>query len=339
MLKAEVEAEELEKKAKAEMKNKNFENALSLFEDAKKIYVGLNFKGKIMYIEKQLAALRKVIEYEKSNGRPEVKVLKDDTAVKHSEAYSKKALEIKEGAVMNDRELSLAEIRRAKLRERIESGQNVDEREEIRTQTIEDREEQRRKERLEEEKKQKLREEEAEKKRILKEQADWALEQAKMAMKYEKFDEAKTHYKEAIENMKALGWFDHVGVLYDEIRNIENIKAERMRKSKEETLIKKRSEEEFQSRVDDVLTEKKKEEEKRLARLKALPPEIKQTLAKVMLLKEKAEKEERAKVIQRALGRYQYILELYKSIPTDKIDLTNEIAEIEKKIAKLGAKK
>ena len=55
------------------------------------------------------------------------------------------------------------------------------------------------------------------------------------------------------------------------------------------------------------------------------------------MLKLKAQKEENVN-IKRALGRYQYILDLLESIPSDKINLTNEISEVNKKIEELQLK-
>jgi len=41
---------------------------------------------------------------------------------------------------------------------------------------------------------------------------------------------------------------------------------------------------------------------------------------------------------QRAINRYQYVLELYHAIPPDKLDLTGEKFEIKKKIDDLKSK-
>ena len=41
----------------------------------------------------------------------------------------------------------------------------------------------------------------------------------------------------------------------------------------------------------------------------------------------------------RVIGRYEYILEIYKSIPKEMQDFSNEIYEIEKKISSLQSKK
>ena len=53
---------------------------------------------------------------------------------------------------------------------------------------------------------------------------------------------------------------------------------------------------------------------------------------------EKAEKEEKLGKFSRVLGRYEYILEIYMSIPKDVKNFSNEIYEIEKKISTLRSK-
>ena len=68
-------------------------------------------------------------------------------------------------------------------------------------------------------------------------------------------------------------------------------------------------------------------------------PEVKKKLEKIKLLKEKAAKEEKLGKFPRVIGRYEYILELYKSIPKDIIDLSAEILEIEKKLSIIRTKK
>ena len=72
--------------------------------------------------------------------------------------------------------------------------------------------------------------------------------------------------------------------------------------------------------------------------MQGLPPDIKNVLEKINMLKYKAEKEEKASKYERALNRCQYILELYSSIPPDKLDLTSQIFEIKKKIDDLKSK-
>jgi hypothetical protein len=57
------------------------------------------------------------------------------------------------------------------------------------------------------------------------------------------------------------------------------------------------------------------------------------------LLVEKADKEEKLGKYTRVIGRYEYILEIYNSIPKDIGDFSQQIYEIEKKIAVLQTKK
>ena len=52
----------------------------------------------------------------------------------------------------------------------------------------------------------------------------------------------------------------------------------------------------------------------------------------------KAEREESMNKFSRVLARYQYILQLYESIPKDSIDLSIKVSEIEQKIIELKAK-
>ena len=107
---------------------------------------------------------------------------------------------------------------------------------------------------------------------------------------------------------------------------------------KEEFIKKKKREKEFQERVNVVLAEKKKAEDERLAKLRALPPEIQNKIKRARDALQKAEKEQEMSKLKRALGRYEYALELYKSITTDKIDLSKDITETENKITQLKSK-
>ncbi|GAG55086.1 unnamed protein product, partial [marine sediment metagenome] len=60
------------KQAKEELKNKNYEVSKSLFEKARDIYLQLNYMGKVNVIEKQLAQIKRVIEYEQRSKKEPV---------------------------------------------------------------------------------------------------------------------------------------------------------------------------------------------------------------------------------------------------------------------------
>ena len=104
------------------------------------------------------------------------------------------------------------------------------------------------------------------------------------------------------------------------------------------TTVRTKSEQDFQKRVEKVLSEKQRVQEKQHAQQTLLPPEMRKNLEKVKMLLEKAAREEGLGKIPRVIGRYEYILELYKSIPKDTLDLSEKIVEIENKIALLRTK-
>ncbi len=131
-----------------------------------------------------------------------------------------------------------------------------------------------------------------------------------------------------------LGFHGKNGMINQRIARIRNlIKFEEQGAS-----VRKKREKDFQNRVQEVLNEKQRYEEKQLAQQRELPPEIKKILEKVKMLIVKSEREEKLGKYTRVIGRYKYILELYKSIPQDSIDLSNEISEIEKKFSFITTK-
>ena len=132
-----------------------------------------------------------------------------------------------------------------------------------------------------------------------------------------------------------LGFHGKIGMLNQRISRVKNL----IKLGERETTIKTKNEQEFQNRVERVLSEKQRQQEKQLAQQRALSPEVRNILEKIKMLSEKAEKEEKLGKYQRVVGRYEYIIELYKSIPEDLMDLSNNIVEIEKKISFLRTKK
>ena len=56
------------------------------------------------------------------------------------------------------------------------------------------------------------------------------------------------------------------------------------------------------------------------------------------MLMDKAEKETQMNKLQRAIGRYQIIIDLYHSVPKETIDLSQKVAEIESKMSDLKSK-
>ena len=131
-----------------------------------------------------------------------------------------------------------------------------------------------------------------------------------------------------------LGFQGKIGMINQRIAQLKNL----VNYEKQDTVVRTKGEIEFQQRADEVLKEKEKYLDKKISEQKALPPEMKRKLEQIGLLVEKAEKEEKLGKFSRVLGRYEYILEIYMSIPKDVKNFSNEIYEIEKKISTLRSK-
>jgi len=168
--------------------------------------------------------------------------------------------------------------------------------------------------------------------------AEKAVDLGKLAVKRNEYNVAKQWYKDSIDIFKDLGYFDVVGGLYKERENIENLNVEYLKSVRQKAQERELREKKFQQRVDDVLTEKEKARQIELSKMAELPLEIKETLDKAQLLTDKAEKELQMNKFQRAIGRYQIIIDLYRSVPKDKIDLSEKVSEIEQKISELKSK-
>jgi len=167
---------------------------------------------------------------------------------------------------------------------------------------------------------------------------DKAVDLGKLAVKRKDFNTAKKWYKDSIDIFKDLKLFDVVGELYKERENIENLKVEHLKSVRQQAQAQELKEGKFQKRVDDILTEKEKAEEERRAIIRALPRDIQEKLEKAKMLMEKAEKETQMNKYQRAIERYQIIIDLYRSIPKDTIDLSKNVAEIELILSDLNSK-
>ena len=164
------------------------------------------------------------------------------------------------------------------------------------------------------------------------------LSKGNQSLQHKDYNEAKSLYKQAIELFTQLGWRDQITLLRNELLNIDRYKKEEELKLERATLKKLEEEREFQKKVSSVLSEKQRYKAKLQQRQLALSPEIKNKLEKAELTKAKAEKEESMNKFSRVLARYQYILQLYESIPKDSIDLSIKVSEIEQKILELKAK-
>jgi mevalonate kinase len=169
----------------------------------------------------------------------------------------------------------------------------------------------------------------------LEKEAERLEKQSKNEFGKKNFISAISLIKEAKDIYSKLGFQGKIGMIDKRIAQLNNL----VKFEKQDSDMKTKGEEVFQKRVDEVIKEKQRYTEKILSEQRILPPEIKRKLERIDLLVEKAEKEEKLKKYSRVIGRYEYILEIYNSIPKDIGDFSQRIYEIEKKIAMLQTKK
>ncbi|MDX1798812.1 MAG: hypothetical protein R3255_09200 [Candidatus Lokiarchaeia archaeon] len=131
-----------------------------------------------------------------------------------------------------------------------------------------------------------------------------------------------------------LGYHGKIGMLDKRITQLRNL----VNYEKLDYFEKTKSEVDFQKRSEKAIQEKKRYNDLKIAEQKFLSPDMKQKLEKINLLLHKVEKEEKLGKYLRVLGRYEYLLELYKSIPSDIVNFSKEISELEKKIATIRDK-
>lgn len=344
------EAEELLDKGNHCIKNQEFEDAKFFYEKSMEIFKELGWQNQVKILEKEISNIEKYRE-ELQNKQEEqtIKSKEIDEQVKKISAHDREEklqkptsdyLKTIDDQVEPERKriLEEAEMRRKKLRLRAEKSIKKQKEEEYSQSLMTEMEKKRKKveeKQLQESKKQ---EEKKTKEEFLLDQANRKLDQAKGLVDNKEFENAKSLYREAIDIFKTLGWFNQVDVLYEEIKNIERYKMQHLAKLREQEKLKKKEEEQFQKRVKEIMSEKEKEKKQRLAQMKNLPPALQKDLQKAKLLLSKAEKEKTMGKLQRVKGRYDYVLKIYRSIPKEKLDLSNDITELEKKISQIESK-
>ena len=168
----------------------------------------------------------------------------------------------------------------------------------------------------------------------LEKEAENLEKQSKEEFTKKNFVLAITLLEEAKEIYSKLGYQGKIGMINKRIAQLKNL----VKFEKQDTVVKTKGEVEFQKRVDKVIGEKERYYDKKMTEQKALHPEMKKKLEKINLIIAKAEKEEKLGKYPRVLGRYEYLLELYKSIPKDIMNFSKEIYELEKKLATMRGK-
>lgn len=168
----------------------------------------------------------------------------------------------------------------------------------------------------------------------LEKEAERLEKQSKEEFAKKNFVAAVSFLEAAKELYEKLGFQGKIGMINQRIAQVKNL----VKYETKDSIVKTKGETEFQKRVDKVLEEKDRYIDKKLYDQKAVTPEIKSKLEQIAMMLEKAEKEEKLGKISRVIGRYEYILEIYKAIPKELMDFSNEINEIEKKLSSVRLK-
>ncbi|MHA2181225.1 MAG: hypothetical protein ACXAAH_07360 [Promethearchaeota archaeon] len=169
----------------------------------------------------------------------------------------------------------------------------------------------------------------------LENEAEKLEKQSKIEFSKKSFISAISLLEEAKNIYSKLGFEGKISMIDQRISRLNNL----VKFEKQDLAIKTKGEEALQKRADEVIKEKQRYTEKKLSAQRAIPPEIQRKLERIDLIIKKAEKEEQLGKYPRVIRRYEYILEIYNSIPNDIGDFSPQINEIEKKIAILHTKK
>ncbi|MFX1328557.1 MAG: hypothetical protein ACFE91_10545 [Promethearchaeota archaeon] len=168
----------------------------------------------------------------------------------------------------------------------------------------------------------------------LEKEAENLEKQSKEEFNQKNFVLAISKLEEAKDIYSKLGYQGKIGMIIKRIAQLKNL----VKFEKQDAFVKTKGEEQFQKRVDKILEEKQQYIDNKLKEQKTLTPEMKRKLEKINLIIEKAEKEERLGKFQRAGGRYEILLEIYKSFPREIINFSKQIYEIEQKLVSIRKK-
>lgn len=168
----------------------------------------------------------------------------------------------------------------------------------------------------------------------LENEAEQLEKRSKEEFSQKNFNSAIAYLEEAREIYTKLGFQGKIGMISQRIARLRNL----VQRETKDSFVKTQKESEVQQQVDNVIKEGEMDIDKKMTEQKVIPPEIKRKLDKVSMILEKAEKEEKFGKYSRVISRYEYILELYRAIPKDLLNLSNEIYTIEKKLSDLRLK-
>lgn len=336
-------AEEALDKGNQCIQDKNFKSAKNFYKESIELFKKLGWTRQIQIIEKELDNIDNYAKKHQNNSPKGKKRYGRSVPISrsHHKSFYNQTPSTNTNTIDREKDndiLTPEDRRRIEIRERTERRIREAKESQKSSHRIAQRQKEiKRKKQKEKEGIKKIQEKKQKEDQLLKE-AEKFLDRAKNNVDNNKFDEAKEFYRQAIKIFKELGWFSQVDNLYNEIKNLEKYKIDYLRKQKQKEERINKQKEDFQRRIEKVKKEKNEAEKRRLEKIKTLSEENKKKLEKAKLLLEKAEKEEKRGKLKRAISRYEIIIDLYKSLPQEKIDLSNDISEIKSKLSELRSK-
>jgi len=160
------------------------------------------------------------------------------------------------------------------------------------------------------------------------------MEQGKKSVVTRHYDDALYFYGEASKKFREINWAQQADMLDKELQNIKKLHQEYEEKLKREAEDRRKSQAEFDERARKLQAEqdakKKREEEER----NKLSPELQRKVETAQMTKEKAKELEEKQKYDKALARYEYLLELYQELGSNIIS-ANDTIVIRQKIEEL----
>lgn len=342
---SEIKGNEILEIARSLVLEDKFDESVKLYNEAYNIFNQLNYNYECKQILWQINEIKEYQRWGQLRKSKGIQVpLKDIVALASAERRRQK---IQKGLGVGRKPIELAgkkdpvitQRKKYKLFEQMKKSEGIENELSNKSNSVaQEQHEQRNQKWKEQQDKLKLLREKKFQEEALTAEAQALLSKGNQSLQQKDYDEAKSLYRQAIELFTQLGWRDQITLLRNELYNIDLYKKEEELKLERATKKNIKEEQEFQKKVSSILSEKQKYKTKQRQRQLALSPEIKNKLEKAELIRAKAEKEESMNKFSRVLARYQYILQLYESIPKDSIDLSIKVSEIEQKISELKAK-
>jgi hypothetical protein len=343
----EKESTKLENQIKTLIPENKFEEILTICSKLVKIYEELHYDYKVNKINADMEKYRNILKQRQnsasvsqettSSGSESLSIAEERKMRLEKERQRKEELERKRQEEMDaieaqrkeqsEREKKLAQERVEKARQERMAVFNVEK-------PVSADVDPQKKEKEEKERKLKELQKKKEREDQLLSDAESKLNHAKKCVDHHEYDDAKSYYSEASAIFQELGWKQQVEVLQKELKNLEDMKKKYEEKLRLEEEIRRKKEEEFEARAQEIMKEKERQKKLEEEAKNRLSPEMQRKVDTAEFVLQKAQNLEKKEKFGKAVSRYEYLIELYKELeyPVEKI------APIEAKIAELRPK-